>query len=229
MDGNRDAWERGRRSWDRLAAWHRQDHRPDHGDADRALDALDDISVMRRVLEQAELAAVRTARRAGKSWAEIATMLGVSRQSAWERWRDLDENEGAPTSPPTRTGPPVSPVNSASEQAVVPVASSLRRRRSQVSVPKVISLSWHDALSELTAWGLVAVGPDPDQPPPQLGYDLVVTDQSPESGARVERGAAVTLWTEHRGGTGVREPRRPKVPPTAGRQLRDEETNEAVG
>ena len=28
----------------------------------------------------------------GKSWAEIATHLGVTRQSAWERWRDLDDS-----------------------------------------------------------------------------------------------------------------------------------------
>jgi PASTA domain len=225
-----EAWERGRRAWDRLAAWHRRDQPGDAGDADRALDALDDISVVRRLLEQAELAAVRTARGAGKSWAEIATMLGITRQSAWERWRDLDEGDSAPSK---RTGPPVSPTTSATEQAteeaVARAASSLRRRRSQVNVPNVISLSWDDALTKLSAGGLVAVGPDPDRLPPEFGSDMIVTDQSPESGARVERGSAVTLWTERRGGSGVREPRRPKVPPGTGRQLRDEETNEAVG
>jgi biotin operon repressor len=34
--------------------------------------------------------AVKTARQGGSSWAEVATMLGISRQAAWERWRDLD-------------------------------------------------------------------------------------------------------------------------------------------
>jgi hypothetical protein len=43
----------------------------------------------------AELVAVRTARRHGKSWREIATKLGVTRQSAWERWRDLDDASDA--------------------------------------------------------------------------------------------------------------------------------------
>ena len=64
---------------------------PDDGDA--ALAALTDVGVVHRILDQFELIAVRTARRHGKSWAEIATRLGVTRQSAWERWRDLDNAE----------------------------------------------------------------------------------------------------------------------------------------
>jgi DNA-binding Lrp family transcriptional regulator len=52
--------------------------------------ALQDIRLVRALLQQAELNAVRTARSGGASWAEVATMLGISRQSAWERWRDLD-------------------------------------------------------------------------------------------------------------------------------------------
>jgi hypothetical protein len=206
------AWERGRRAWDRLAAWQRSGRDPD-----AALDALDDIGVVRRVLEQAELAAVRTARGAGKSWAEIATMLGVSRQSAWERWRDLDD-PARPSGPPT---PGEGPITRA--------AAALRHRADR-AVPNVIGMSWDEALERLHHKGLVAVCPDPDQPRPEAGRnDLVVTDQSPESGAIVARGTAVTLWTERRGGSGVREPRRPKLPPPAGRQLRDEQTNEAVG
>jgi hypothetical protein len=55
-----------------------------------AAHALQDIRLVRDLLQQAEMNAVKTARRGGASWAEIATMLGVSRQSAWERWRDLD-------------------------------------------------------------------------------------------------------------------------------------------
>lgn len=31
------------------------------------------------------------ARKAGLSWAEIATALGVTRQAAWERWHEIDE------------------------------------------------------------------------------------------------------------------------------------------
>lgn len=34
--------------------------------------------------------AVRLARLQGRSWADIGQALGVSRQSAWERWRHLD-------------------------------------------------------------------------------------------------------------------------------------------
>jgi hypothetical protein len=55
--------------------------------------ALGDIRLVRGLLDQAELGAVRAARREGRSWAEIATILGVTRQSAWERWRDLADRE----------------------------------------------------------------------------------------------------------------------------------------
>src|ERR1700734_4300044 len=85
-----DAWDQARQAWRRLAAsseWASED--------DDGLAALSDIGVVRRMLDQAELAAVRTARRHGKSWAEIATHLGVTGQSAWERWRDLDDSPGA--------------------------------------------------------------------------------------------------------------------------------------
>jgi hypothetical protein len=82
-----DAWEQARQAWRRLAV---NSERP-RGDDD-GLASLSDIGVVRRMLDQAELAAVRTARRGGKSWAEIATHLGVTRQSAWERWRDLDDS-----------------------------------------------------------------------------------------------------------------------------------------
>ena len=82
-----DAWEQARQAWRRLAA---NSERP-RGDDD-GLASLSDIGAVRRMLDQAELAAVRTARRSGKSWAEIATHLGVTRQSAWERWRDLDDS-----------------------------------------------------------------------------------------------------------------------------------------
>jgi hypothetical protein len=39
----------------------------------------------------------------------------------------------------------------------------------------------------------------------------------------------VTLWIERGGGSGVREPRRPKPDPRAARAMRDEVSDEAVG
>ncbi len=203
MNARESAWERAREARDRLAAWLRT------GGADDALGALDDINSLRRALDQAELAAVRAARGAGRSWAEIATMLGITRQSAWERWRDLEPESGQ--------------VDTLSR------AAAAMRRRADVLVPNVIGRSWDEAVHALQRAGLVAVGPDPDARTSEDRSDHVVTDQSPEAGAFVERGTRVTLWSERRGGSGVREPRRPKVPPAAGRQMRDEQTNEAVG
>jgi hypothetical protein len=59
---------------------------------------LADIHLVQGLLGRAELVAVKTARRHGKSWSEIATMLHMTRQSAWERWRDIDDepDEAAP-------------------------------------------------------------------------------------------------------------------------------------
>lgn len=90
-------WENGRRAWERIGGWHRADHRveitPDTQQhwGDTSMRALEDIRLIRGLLNQVELGAVRTARRCGKSWAEIGTMLGVTRQTAWERWHDDDE------------------------------------------------------------------------------------------------------------------------------------------
>jgi hypothetical protein len=80
------AWDEGRQAWNRLCG-----HSADPGDGDRALIALSDIGTVRRALEHAELQAVRIARRHRKSWSEIAVQLGVTRQSAWERWRDVND------------------------------------------------------------------------------------------------------------------------------------------
>ena len=52
-----DAWEQARHAWRRLAA----NSKPRGGDDD-GLAALCDIGVVRRTLDQAELAAVRAAR-----------------------------------------------------------------------------------------------------------------------------------------------------------------------
>jgi hypothetical protein len=56
----------------------------------RGLGTLQGIHVCRDVLDRAELEAVRSARHAGASWTDVATALGVTRQAAWERWREVD-------------------------------------------------------------------------------------------------------------------------------------------
>ncbi len=193
-------WDDGRRAWERLDGWD-QDAHPDDGTA--ALAALSDIGTVRRLLDQAELSAVRTARRHGKSWAEIATRLGVTRQSAWERWRDLDEEE------------PADVISRTAQE----LAARQRRRQSSVLVPSVIGLSFEKAMEVLTAVGLVVISEN------TVG---VVTDQTPEAGARVPAGSPVRLWIERDGGAGVREPRRPKPTPRSGRALPPETSDEAV-
>ena len=92
-------------------------------------------------------------------------------------------------------------------------------------------MSWDDARTLLHHNGLVAVGPDPDGLPlAASGWpDGVVTDQSPESGAKVPPGAPVTLWVDRGGGSGVREPRRPMPDPKTTLKMWDEMTDEAVG
>ena len=224
----------------RLNAWHRdaRDGGPGEPDASAAaLSALGDIGVVRRLLDHAEFVAVRTARGHGRSWAEIATRLGVSRQSAWERWRDIDDDRGstAPSSTQARTTPPVDPSGSAEtletalHEELVGWAARGLRRSSTVRVPAVVGLSWDAAREALVTAGLVAVAADPDAPPPQGRPEAVVTDQSPEGGAKVPPGARVTLWVDRGGGSGVREPRRPKPDPTAAREVRQVESEEAVG
>jgi PASTA domain len=194
-------WDDGRRAWERLDGWD-QDAHPDDGTA--ALAALSDIGTVRRLLDQAELSAVRTARRHGKSWAEIATRLGVTRQSAWERWRDVDEEQ------------PEDVVGRTAQE----LTARQRRRLSSVVVPNVIGLSFDKAMGVLTAAGLVAISEN------TVG---VVTDQTPEAGARVPVGSPVRLWIERNGGSGVREPRRPRPNPRSGRALPPEHSDEAVG
>jgi hypothetical protein len=201
MDEER--WAEAGRAWDRLS-------RRLAARGAGALDALSDVAALRRVLEEAELAAVRAARAAGRSWAEIATMLGVTRQSAWEKWRELDAS-GAEPAEGVRT-------------EVIGRAARAARRRGTVTVPNLIGMPWWSARSVLREHELLASGADPDDPP-----DSVVTDQSPESGARVPAGSTIRLWFERGGGTGVREPRRPRPDPRTGRAMRDEEADESVG
>jgi hypothetical protein len=49
------------------------------------------IQQVRQTCDRTELTSVKYARKAGLSWTEIATALGVTRQAAWERWHELDE------------------------------------------------------------------------------------------------------------------------------------------
>ena len=194
-----------RQARERLARW------LDSPQPDGALDALADLALLRRALEVAELSAVQAARAAGRSWAEIATMLGVTRQSAWEKWRDLDEGR--------RNDPP-----DPAEAAVVSAAAALARRRGRVRVPDVLGLDWRGANAVLGAAGLVAVAAESDPPP-----EDTVTLQSPEAGAKVAAGSAIRLWFGRDGGRGVREPRRPQPDPREARAMRDEFSDDTVG
>jgi DNA-binding Lrp family transcriptional regulator len=236
-------WQDGRRAWQRLTGWYQNTSSavPGHpDDGDGAVAALADIGLVRRLLDQAELVAVRTARRHSKSWAEIATQLGVTRQSAWERWRELDDGGAAGRETtedvsPRDAGSDVEAGAAAALEAVAADAAERaareRRRRSSVVVPNVIGMSFDDARRTLIDKRLVGVGPDPDGPPlAALGWPTgVVTDQSPESGAKVPPGSPVTLWVERGGGSGVREPRRPKPVSGTGREMHHEPSDEAVG
>jgi PASTA domain len=224
---DRNPWEDGRQAWERLGSWYQggasaAPGHPDDGDA--ALSALADVGAVRRLLDQAELAAVRTARRHSRSWAEIATLLGVTRQSAWERWRDLDEVGSARPSGGDQR-----------DEVAVKVERAARewRGRSSTVVPNVIGMSWDDARAALGKEGLVAVGADPDGPPLTAADrpdGMVVTDQSPESGAKVPAGSPVRLWVSRGGGSaGVREPRRPTPAPKSAREVRYEPSDSAVG
>jgi hypothetical protein len=244
MSKNKGPWDDGRRAWERLNGWHQDapSATPGHADdGNAALAALADVGTVRHLLDQAELVGVRTARRHGKSWAEIATKLGVARQSAWERWRDLDSTERwrdpdgteldeAPSAAPG-SFTPTSARGSVPAEIIERAARDLRRR-STTKVPSVIGMTWDEARHALLDKGLVAVGPDPDGPPLAVaGWPIgVVTDQSPESGARVPTGSAVTLWIGRGGGSaGVREPRRPSPAPKAAREMRADPSEEAVG
>jgi transposase-like protein len=234
-----DPWQEGQQAWGRLAGWSRDTAAATgpRDDGDRALTALTDIGVIRRFLDQVEFEAVRTARRQRKSWSEIAIRLGVTRQSAWERWRDVDE-----ATPATGPVPVLATEAEAVERArqvlsgspAGPEEVSMRaremRRRSFVVVPNLVGMLWESAHAALQRNGLVAAGPDPDGPPMTVSDwpHSVVTDQSPEAGATVPPGARVTLWVDRGGGSGVREPRRPKPDPKTGRKMWDEVTDEAV-
>jgi hypothetical protein len=214
-----DAWEQARQAWRRLAA---SSKRP--GEDDDGLASLSDIGVVRRMLDQAELSAVRTARLHGRSWAEIATHLGVTRQSAWERWRDLDDSP--------RGEPQLSPESTVFNDAaahLLEMGARERRRASKVLVPNVVGLEWIEARDVLAGNGLVAINAQPDAPTDLGSRGWVITDQSPESGARVPAGSVVRLWLRGDGDAGVREPRRPRPTPRSAREMLPEPRDQAIG
>jgi hypothetical protein len=208
--------------WKRLGPWLPGGEPANNGDA--ALRALADVAEARRCLEQAELLAVRTARRHRKSWTEIATMLTISRQAAWERWRELDPQ-------PDSTMPP-DDGQRITEAAVTELVGRAGRRR-MVKVPDLVGLTWVDALAILTRSGLEAVSATPHIPLQEIQEDLrpiIVVRQYPDPDTRIHTASTVKLWLERGDGeAGVREPRRPPSPPRAARAQRDEITKEAVG
>ncbi|MGO9069606.1 PASTA domain-containing protein [Mycobacterium sp.] len=214
-----DGWEQARQAWRQLAAGGKRPSEDDDG-----LASLSDIGVVRRMLDQAELTAVRTARLHGKSWAEIATHLGVTRQSAWERWRDLDDS--------LRGEPQLSPEATVLKDAaahLLEMGARERRRASKVLVPNVVGLEWTEARDVLAGAGLVAINAQPDAPTDPESRGWVITDQSPESGARVLAGSVVRLWLRGDGDAGVREPRRPRPTPRSARETLPEPRDQAIG
>jgi hypothetical protein len=202
-------WDEARKAWRRLSERGRRD------DGAAALDRLADIGTVRRCLDTSELEAVRTARRTGRSWAEIATSLGVTRQSAWEKWRDLDDQQT-----PGDAGLGEPDVVRAVAEAMLGEASL----SSTVTVPDVIGITPDDAAEVLRRAGLSPVehvpgGAQTELRPERAG---VVVDQTPRAGVRRRRGSTVALWIQEGGGSaGVREPRRPKPAPRAGADVRD--------
>ena len=217
-----DAWEQARQAWRRLASSSKR-----ASDDEDGLATLSDIGVVRRMLDQAELAAVRTARLSGKSWAEIATHLGVTRQSAWERWRDLDDSPGGESQP----SPQNTVLNDAAEH-LLEMGARERRRVSKVLVPNVVGLDWIHAREVLVGSELVAINAQPDAATDPGSRGWVITDQSPESGARVPSGSVVRLWLRRLrgdGDAGVREPRRPRPTPRSSGATLPEPRDQAIG
>jgi len=206
-------WSDGYEAWKRLRRWHERGT----ADGDAALDALSDVGALRRLLDEAELAAVRAARGRAKSWAEIATRLGVTRQSAWERWRDLDDVR--PAADEAAAGLWAATEEAATELVAAALDGPL------VAVPDVVGLEWETARRVLAAARLVAVSADPDGPPP----GGVVVEQKPGAGERVEPRSSVRLWLGRGpGDAGVREPLHPRPTPRATGGAIDETTGQAI-
>ncbi len=199
MDDDDGQWKSGDRAWRRLVA---QAFGTDIDSVATALSALDDVQLLRRLLDRTELAAVRQARTSGSSWAEIAVRVGTTRQAAWERWRELDDAATTPTAAMDAglTTAAIATVRTSGVQA---------RGRGKIKVPRVVGLPAGEARQRLEMIGLRAAGTDPEVD--MFSRHFTVTAQYPDSGAPVARGSVVRLWLERGdgGGAGDREPRRP--------------------
>src|SRR5262245_5073487 len=73
-----DDWQDGQRAWRRLRAWRGEGKQALPGAYD-AMEALSDLRLVRALLDDVEKDAVRGARQLGRSWASVASMLGVTR------------------------------------------------------------------------------------------------------------------------------------------------------
>ena len=58
---------------------------------DFPLSALEAITAIRRLLDETERSAVRSAREKGATWDDLAYALGVTRQEVFYRYRNTDE------------------------------------------------------------------------------------------------------------------------------------------
>ncbi len=148
-------------------------------------------------------------------------MLAITRQSAWERWRDLDDDVETPAAEPAKVG------------TAVPEVGGRARRHRMVAVPDLVGLTSADAVGILTRTGLQAVSATPDHELLEDYDDLrptVVVRQYPDPGTRIQTTSTVRLWLERGDGEAdVREPRRPTTPPRAFQIERDQRAEEAVG
>jgi hypothetical protein len=235
MDVTNTAWKPARQAWRRLIRYLPNIDGNAPGDP---LAGLADIGIIRRQLDQAELASVRAAREHGRSWAEIATNLGITRQSAWERWRELDESIEADARTAAARRELGSSLSAATRSESIDATGRepsrrVRRKRAVAStgdaqsgttvtvvVPDVVALSSADARETLVRAGLVAIAHNPGGAPIPVtpSTEGVVADQVPIAGVRRRAGSLVTIWIEHGGGSaGVREPRRPVPSPRSAR------------
>jgi len=175
-----------------------------------ALEKLAAIRHSRHQLDEQELFAVKAARRAGRSWAEIATMLGITRQSAWERWNDLEQDADDPI---------------AATATALTVQAMGSRRRSTIKVPELAGMTFEKASHRLQRLGLGCLPMEVDPVHQDDLPQLIVRVQAPEAGARLSPGSPVRLWLRASGGggAGVREPRRPRPRSDSGREMRSAE------
>ena len=126
-------------------------------------------------------------------------MLTISRQAAWERWRELD-------SEPDSTIQPADAQRITGAVTADLVARAGRRRI--VKVPDLLGLTWADAITIFTRSGLDAVLATPDTSPHGSPEDLRpigVVRQYPDPDTRIHAASTVKLArTRRRRGRGPR-------------------------